>query len=204
MLHEQQDKAGKRLRPQRGISPLQVKQMKRHGKKPEKANIFEINGNLKGMIIMKILYAAYGSNMNLEQMALRCPTAKIYGKGIIEGYKLIFKGLPGNSYATIEAFPEGKVPALIWDLQEKDEEALDYYEGYPRFYEKDTLKVRLENNEVIEVMVYIMTDNIQGRDEINYPSYRYFSSIKQGYSSCGFDTDILEEAYESSFKKGCN
>ena len=30
---------------------------------------------------MKRLYVAYGSNLNLEQMSYRCPTAKVLWKG---------------------------------------------------------------------------------------------------------------------------
>ena len=33
----------------------------------------------------KRLYVAYGSNLNFEQMKHRCPTAKLYDTGIIEG-----------------------------------------------------------------------------------------------------------------------
>ena len=38
----------------------------------------------------KKLYIAYGSNLNLEQMKFRCPTAKLVGKGTIENYELQF------------------------------------------------------------------------------------------------------------------
>lgn len=33
---------------------------------------------------MKKLYVAYGSNLNIAQMALRCPTAHIYGTGLLK------------------------------------------------------------------------------------------------------------------------
>ena len=38
------------------------------------------------------LYMAYGSNMNLEQMADRCRTAEVVGKGILKNYELLFRG----------------------------------------------------------------------------------------------------------------
>ncbi|MEG3071784.1 MAG: gamma-glutamylcyclotransferase family protein [Candidatus Syntrophopropionicum ammoniitolerans] len=50
----------------------------------------------------KILNLAYGSNLNLGQMAYRCPTAKVYGKGMLLDYQLLFKGREDNAYATIE------------------------------------------------------------------------------------------------------
>ena len=35
-------------------------------------------------------YIAYGSNMSGEQMAVRCPGAKLVGTGILEGAQLEF------------------------------------------------------------------------------------------------------------------
>lgn len=39
------------------------------------------------------LYIAYGSNINLEQMANRCPNSKVIGKEILKGYELEFRGV---------------------------------------------------------------------------------------------------------------
>ena len=36
-------------------------------------------------------YIAYGSNMDEEQMAYRCPEAKLIGKSEIKNYELLFK-----------------------------------------------------------------------------------------------------------------
>ena len=83
---------------------------------------------------MKRLYVAYGSNLNVEQMKYRCQTAKVYGKGMLHGFRLLFKGGRENAYLTIEPFEGGKVPVVIWDIKRKDEIALDRYEGYPSFY----------------------------------------------------------------------
>ena len=35
----------------------------------------------------KKLYIAYGSNINLEQMAHRCPNSKVVSKEMMKGYK---------------------------------------------------------------------------------------------------------------------
>ena len=50
---------------------------------------------------MKKLYVAYGSNLNIAQMALRCPTAHIYGTGLLNNWELIYRGSMTGSYATI-------------------------------------------------------------------------------------------------------
>ena len=46
-------------------------------------------------------YFAYGSNLNFEQMAYRCPEATVVGTAKLEGYELpsrtIFHSLPSKS-----------------------------------------------------------------------------------------------------------
>ena len=41
---------------------------------------------------MEKLYVAYGSNLNIAQMALRCPTAHIYGTSLLNNWELIYRG----------------------------------------------------------------------------------------------------------------
>ena len=146
------------------------------------------------------LNVAYGSNLNLEQMARRCPTANVYGKGMLKGYQLLFKGASQNAYATIKTCQNGKVPVLVWELQQEDEKALDYYEGFPRFYYKENVVVKLESGEHIMAMVYIMTDKMKDRIHLNFPSRRYVDIVTAGYLEAGFDTAFIEDALEVSKK----
>ena len=47
------------------------------------------------------MYFAYGSNINLDQMAYRCPAAQVVGPVVLEGYELLFRGnASGNGVAT--------------------------------------------------------------------------------------------------------
>ena len=49
------------------------------------------------------MYFAYGSNINLDQMAYRCPAAQVVGPVVLEGYELLFRGnASGNGVATIK------------------------------------------------------------------------------------------------------
>ena len=34
--------------------------------------------------------------LNVDQISYRCPTAKVYGQGILAGYRLLFKGTLGK------------------------------------------------------------------------------------------------------------
>ncbi|HIS18262.1 MAG TPA: gamma-glutamylcyclotransferase, partial [Candidatus Coprovivens excrementavium] len=40
----------------------------------------------------EIIYFAYGSNLNIEEMNKRCPSSNILGSTILKDYKLVFKG----------------------------------------------------------------------------------------------------------------
>lgn len=74
-------------------------------------------------------YIAYGSNLNLEQMARRCPTAEVVKATSLHNFRLMFRG-KGTAVATIERRHGSKVPILIWQLQPSDEHNLDLYEGF--------------------------------------------------------------------------
>ena len=50
----------------------------------------------------KRYYIAYGSNLNIRQMLMRCPDARVAGTSVIEDYQLLFKGSKTGSYLTIE------------------------------------------------------------------------------------------------------
>lgn len=137
------------------------------------------------------LYLAYGSNMNLPQMAYRCPTAKVVGISEIKDYALVFRGGRSGAVATIERQKGGSVPVMLWKIQQRDELALDNYEGYPNFYDKQTLEVEV-NGECVSAMVYVMTPG----HTIGMPSQYYYDVIKEGYKSAGIDTAILDNAVE--------
>ena len=60
------------------------------------------------------LYIAYGSNLNLPQMALRCPTAEVVGKSELKDYELLFRGGRRGAVATVEPKEGSSVPVLLW------------------------------------------------------------------------------------------
>lgn len=82
-------------------------------------------------------YFAYGSNLNFEQMAYRCPEATVVGTAKLDGYELAFR----RGYLTILPKEGASVEGLIWSVTDHDESQLDCYEGYPTFYDKETLTV---------------------------------------------------------------
>ena len=148
----------------------------------------------------KSIYLAYGSNMSLEQMYHRCPDAEPVGKGIIKGWRLMFKGSQSGNYATIEKEEGCTVPVVAWAISEKDEERLDRYEGWPHFYVKETVEFdyigdRPGRRVKGEGMVYIMPPD---ESTLGLPSQRYFDVLVEGYHRFGLDLKILYEALDYS------
>ena len=141
----------------------------------------------------KRLYVAYGSNLNIRQMKYRCPGAKLYGTGVIDDYELQFKGQPHSAFATIAPKEGASVPVAVWEISEKNEQALDRYEGYPSHYFKQNVPVQLDGEEV-SAMVYIMNLKIG----FGLPSPYYYQTVYEGYNDCELDTDVLNRAVMES------
>lgn len=147
----------------------------------------------------KRYYIAYGSNLNVRQMKMRCPSARIIGTSEIPDYELLFKGSRTGSYLTIEPCENGTVPVVIWEVTPSDEKALDRYEGYPTFYYKKDFKIKYkgiltDRKRTVTAFAYIMhEDRPHGA-----PSGYYVAACLEGYRNFGFDAEILLKAVKNS------
>lgn len=138
------------------------------------------------------LYGAYGSNMNTEQMAHRCPKAKIVGKGTLEDYKLTFRGR-FKGVANVESCEKESVPIVLWEITDGCEYALDVYEGYPSLYIKKEVEVKI-GDKIQKVMIYVMKDRYT--DMPATPTDYYFNVIRRGYIDNKIDLTKINEAYK--------
>ena len=147
----------------------------------------------------KRYYIAYGSNLNIPQMRMRCPGARIIGTSVIEDYQLLFKGSKTGSYLNIEPMEGAEVPVVIWEVTETDEKALDRYEGYPNFYYKKEMTLDIKGIRTGKVrrrdaFVYIMHEE----RELGIPSWYYVNTCLDGYRAFGFDEKYLFDAIRIS------
>ena len=86
-----------------------------------------------------MLYFAYGSNLNHQQMKFRCSGAKFIKKHTLKSYKLCFSHKTKNSiygHANIVKKKNSKVFGALWNINKKDEKELDWYEGVDYNYYK--------------------------------------------------------------------
>ena len=138
-------------------------------------------------------YLAYGSNLNIEQMQMRCPLAKPVGSVLLEGYELLFRGCWGAAVATVEPKAGSSVPCALWLITAQDERSLDCYEGFPRLYRKEMLPVQLGKRRM-SVMTYVMNDGY----DIARPGKSYLRTIRNGYKDFGLDSATLDMALRKS------
>ncbi len=75
------------------------------------------------------LYFAYGSNMDVEAMARRCPCSRAVGLARLERHRL---AVMREGWLTAVRAPRSAVHGLLWDLALGDVPALDRYEGLPK------------------------------------------------------------------------
>lgn len=144
-----------------------------------------------------LLYAAYGSNINIEHMAVLCPEARIYDIGFIKDHTLEFRGSKSNAHATIIRQDGKCVPAVLWVISERCEHALERFEDYPRYYHKEYLEIFALNGRYEDVLTFVMNNNYR---DYGTPDNKYFDLIVKGYKEHCFDTDYLNERLASSKK----
>ena len=93
------------------------------------------------------------------------------------------------------------MPVLIWEISKRDERNLDRYEGYPSYYFKQDLAVIMtdlggKNPQEITAMVYLMNDG----HPIRTPMKGYYDTLEEGYTRFGFNTHLLELAFEEAME----
>lgn len=129
-------------------------------------------------------YFAYGSNMNLEQMKYRCPEP--------------FPEMPADNFQA-GRFPQlpqpekgSYVEGVLWKITEACEKSLDFYEGFPSFYGKESIRVKNQDGVEKEVFVYMM--NAPHKDVPAKPSKFYLDGILEGCKDNQIPTESVMEA----------
>lgn len=147
-------------------------------------------------------YIAYGSNLHVEQMRMRCPGAVPLGTGYLNSYGLLFRGSMSGAYLTIEPRAGYRVPVAVYSVTASDERALDRYEGYPAFYYKKTMRVTYTGivsgrEKTVDAFVYIMHENRPR----GVPSQGYVRTCRTGYREWALDPAPLVRAVEEALDK---
>jgi gamma-glutamylcyclotransferase (GGCT)/AIG2-like uncharacterized protein YtfP len=132
----------------------------------------------------RLLYFAYGSNLNLTQMKRRCPDSVPIANVKLKGYRLVF-----NRVADIVESSYDIVHGAIYEVSGRDIKNLDIYEDFPRLYTKIKVDVEDDAGDMHKAFVYVMV--VKGKEE---PAESYFNVIKQGFKDWDLSIQSLINA----------
>ena len=131
------------------------------------------------------VYFAYGSNMDVEAMAQRCPRSRPIGLGRLARHRITL--LP-EGYANVLRDPRRNVHGVIWDLALADVRALDAYEDVGRgLYRKLIQPVLRAQGGSVQALVYV------GRGEGGTPVSGYLEDVLEAARSWNLPKAYLAE-----------
>ena len=137
------------------------------------------------------MYAAYGSNMDPAQMALRCPHSPQRGTGWLEGWRLTFGGADigwEGAMATVAEHEGTRVFVVLYEVTEQDARALDSWDGATLgYYSK--IKVRVETLDG-DVLTWLYVLNAY---EGGLPSARYLGILADAAEKAGAPADYVAD-----------
>lgn len=109
---------------------------------------------------------AYGANMNVSAMALRCPRSRFLGRARLARHRFF---LTTAGYASVRPDPRASVHGVLWDLAFGDVRNLDRFEETSRgLYEKKRLPILRETRCAVHALVYIGHSTRPGRPARDY------------------------------------
>lgn len=140
-----------------------------------------------------MLYFAYGSNMNQNQMKERCSGSsfRVIGRAKLEGYRFVYDGYSTYRKGAVANIIK-KEGSIVWGgLYEIDEnclKSLDSYEGYPTFYKRKIILVKDDEGKEYEAWVYLRNPK-----EIGKPSEDYKKTILEGAKQCNLPDEYIRK-----------
>src|SRR4051794_8080343 len=137
------------------------------------------------------MYAAYGSNLDPERMAVRAPHSPLRGSGWLVGWRLTFGGEDHGwegAIATVVEHPEGQVYVALYDLTGTDERTLDEWEGVEiGLFRKLRVRVQTLDGDVLSWLYAL------NAYEGGLPSARYLGMIADAAEAGGAPDDYVAE-----------
>ena len=137
------------------------------------------------------LYAAYGSNMDPNQMLERAPCSPMAGTGWLIGWRLTFGGEDlgwEGALATIAEAedPDEHVFVVLYDVSPLDEPQLDRWEGAELgLYRR--IKLRVQTLEGSVLAWFYVLDAYEG----GLPSARYLGVVADAAEAAGAPDDYV-------------
>ncbi len=166
---------------------------------------------------MKIF--AYGSNMNVNRLKQRVPSAVKVCNASLPGYKFSFnkRSNDGSGKGNIQQtnIDGDTVVGVVFEINEAEKPALDAVEGLGSGYNQAVVDLRDENGETFQAQVYIADESAVDNTLLPYDWYKdfvvtgaeqndlppeYVENIRKAAFTA--DTDVERKQSQSAILKG--
>lgn len=124
-----------------------------------------------------MIYFAYGSNMDHEQMQARCPGHRVIGIGRLSNYALVFTRWSRSwNSGTADILPDRarEIYGVLYDLTLDDLKRMDKFADYPNSYIRQDVVVE-NQGEALPALTYVAI-----RQGVFLPSKAYLGKMIQG------------------------
>jgi hypothetical protein len=142
-------------------------------------------------------YIAYGSNINIEQMKMRCPNTIEIMEEVLTPYEITFRQTELGSFLDMDMSARlidncyvMRTPVVIYALTKEDEQRLDGFEHYPDIYIKKNVVFVVDKGLYLSCYYYTLKE----KTPYGKPSDKYVNICKKGYENHNFDQSILLDA----------
>jgi cation transport regulator ChaC len=137
-----------------------------------------------------MLYFAFGSNLDPDQIAERCPDHRVVGRAALRDHRLVFP-LHSNRWnggvASVQLHHGGTVWGMIYDLTDEDLKSLDGYEGFRgagdqhNVYDRVTVTADIDRPDDGSIPRRVRCETYVARpSNPGPPSQRYLDAILKG------------------------
>ncbi|GAA3750404.1 gamma-glutamylcyclotransferase [Salinactinospora qingdaonensis] len=137
------------------------------------------------------LYAAYGSNLDPDQMSKQAPRSPLWNTGWLQGWRLTFGGgaVDGGALATLAEEPSSSVFVALYDVAEWDEPLLEWWEDTaPGTYTKIRARAVTLFDGELTVWTYVLDDYEGG-----LPSASYLGRIADAAERAGAPANYVTD-----------
>lgn len=137
---------------------------------------------------------SYGSNMHLNRIKKRVPSAKLVAVAYITKYQLRLHKVSKDGSAKADAFFTDDKSDIIWgtiiEINEEEKLKLDRAEGLGYGYNEKSIAVHTKENEIIKANIYVADEKAINPDLL--PFNWYLQYIIEGAKAANLPKDYQE------------
>ena len=155
----------------------------------------KVNHHSPDHIAARYLYAAYGSNLSLAQIATRCPGIDIAGQGLLRNARLVFA-----HYLGIVPDDSSSVPVGLFRCTAADVASLDRREGLGQSYDRYLVTVEQHDRDGNPLSSVRCFTYVKRHNEPEPSADQYWQTCLMGYRDFRFDDRRLRHARDHARK----